>query len=1108
MSLHQILFKQVDAGVRHRGEGYYATGRVKIKNRDGDYLDASVKGTRRYTVTLKREEGKLISACTCPYFEGGVACKHIWATILTADAHQLLQPSREEKNIQLVTSPDPEHEAYLDEMHDVGRIAAFAAPAKSHGGLRPRPLHSRSHAAPRQHSWKQIFSTISSANPPETRTWPPDREIIYQFDAGNTINNGLLSLSILYRQPKQNGEWSKQKPLRLNREEIPQIPDPRDRTILTILGGPIDPYSSWGNYESTVKNEYVMPDSLRDIILPLLCQTGRCFLFSPSTQNATVLRLDEGNPWTFRLEVVSNESASRYLVRGFLERGEERQELNTPILILAGGWIFSNDHVARLNDSKAFGWISLLRRVNEIAIPLKDAHEIPSFLYSQPNLPPLTLPADLQYREVNTQPKPCLMIMTPRYPGESFWVWADLRFDYGDTIIPEQEPSSFAFLAEQRTVIRRDMAAENSARQTLSGMGLKCFDDPDLDARWQLPLRNLTETVSALITQNWRVEAKGRLYRKPGTFKINVTSEVDWFELRGSMDFDGITADIPALLKAIKNGENTILLSDGTIGMLPEEWLKKCGTLASLGSENGDHMRFTRNQAGVLDAMLAAQPEATCDEIFRKLRAELQSFEAIQPVDPSPDFTGTLRDYQKDGMGWLCFLQRFNFGGCLADDMGLGKTVQVLAMLESRRLLRAAVRQTGSAPVGPSLVVVPRSLVFNWQQEALRFTPKMRIMDYTGIKRKALIADFEKCDLILTTYGTLRSDIEQLKNVTFDYVILDEAQAIKNADAQTAKSARLLKCRYRLAMSGTPIQNHLGELWSLLEFLNPGMLGKASVFRLTEAGGRTPAQETRELLARAIKPFILRRTKAQVAKDLPERTEETLYCELDKTQRKLYNELRDHYRLSLKTKIDREGINKSKIMILEALLRLRQVACHPGLIDIKRSDEPSAKLDVLLPQLAEVMEEDHKALVFSQFTSFLTIVRKQLDAAGIRYEYLDGHTRDREARVRNFQEDPDSRLFLISLKAGGLGLNLTAAEYVFLLDPWWNPSVEAQAIDRAHRIGQARKVFAYRLIARDTVEEKVLELQKTKKDLADSIINADNSLIRTLSRDDLELLLG
>jgi len=409
-------------------------------------------------------------------------------------------------------------------------------------------------------------------------------------------------------------------------------------------------------------------------------------------------------------------------------------------------------------------------------------------------------------------------------------------------------------------------------------------------------------------------------------------------------------------------------------------------------------------------------------------------------------------------------------------------------------------------PCGPSLAVVPKSLVFNWKQEAARFTPRLRVLDHTGAARS--INGFSDYDLILTTYGTLRRDALEFKDVEFDYIVLDEAQAIKNADTESAKAVRLLRGRHRLALSGTPVENHLGELWSLFEFLNPGMLGAASVFKLAGGAARNPDEETRRVLAHALRPFILRRTKEQVARELPAKTEQTIFCELEAAQRKLYNELRAHYRNTLLRTVEKQGLAKSQMQVLEALLRLRQAACHPGLLDAKRLNDPSAKLDLLMYRLDEVVKEGHKALVFSQFTSLLAILRQRLDEAGLTYEYLDGSTRDRQEPVERFQNDPACRLFLISLKAGGLGLNLTAAEYVFLLDPWWNPAVEAQAVDRAHRIGQTRQVFAYRLIARDTVEEKVLELQKTKRDLAAAIISEDNSPLRNLQREDLEMLLS
>ncbi len=596
-------------------------------------------------------------------------------------------------------------------------------------------------------------------------------------------------------------------------------------------------------------------------------------------------------------------------------------------------------------------------------------------------------------------------------------------------------------------------------------------------------------------------------------------------------------------------------------------------------------IRFSRAQAGMLDVLLESQPQASVDATFQNLRAQLKEFGGVTALEPPPQFVGQLRPYQREGLGWFSFLRQFSFGGCLADDMGLGKTIQMLALLASRSknalttalphsnghangresngVVSAKSAQSASQNSRPSLVVAPRSLVFNWREEALRFAPTLRILDHTGPSRLRSTDRFADYDVILTTYGTLRSDIVFLKDYPFDYAILDEAQAIKNAQTESAKAVRLLRAEYRLALSGTPVQNHLGELWSLFEFLNPGMLGAAAVFdarfqpakpvaqpaapaaEAADAAAETTAETTSEpaaeesaeaaaadpaveaqleeddpnespriLLSRALRPFILRRTKAQVAQDLPPCTEQTIVCELDESQRAMYDELRDHYRQALlgagKSGATPGGAAPNRMQVLEALLRLRQAACHPGLIDKTRVGEPSAKLDMLFTQLDEILEEGHKALVFSQFTSLLSIVRRRLDdpKRPVQYAYLDGKTRDRKSPVEQFQNDPNTKLFLISLKAGGLGLNLTGADYVFLLDPWWNPAVEAQAIDRAHRIGQTRHVFAYRLIAKDTVEEKVLQLQQTKRDLADAIISEDNAVLSSLTSDDLQILLS
>jgi superfamily II DNA or RNA helicase len=829
----------------------------------------------------------------------------------------------------------------------------------------------------------------------------------------------------------------------------------------------------------------------------------------------------------------------------------EHMKLSEPDLLVQGGLVFARGKVARLEHFDAFTLIIALREGMKLTVPLDQKEDLLKTLFSLPRLPRLDLPEDLRVEELRPAAKPRLTIKKPSkssYYSYDERLVGTLSFDYDGQVVSDTDQKGAILTPGGHRVIHRDVTAEATARAKLYALGFREAFGYGLGARdsgLRLTPNKLPKVVAELTREGWHVEADGKLYRQPGEFKLNVKSGIDWFELHGEVSFGDVSAPLPRLLEALRKGETSVRLDDGTFGLLPQEWLKKYAGLAGLGEQTEDHLRFNKRQVGFLDALLSSMPEARFDETFSRARDELMRFGGIEPLDAPQTFQGELRAYQRDGLGWMAFLRKFGFGGCLADDMGLGKTVQVLALLEARRQLRQAGTKgdlrasdakpgengngNGSAngngiphsttpprdhsttpptPAGPSLVVAPRSLIFNWKQEAARFCPELKVLDHTSVAREKTAGHFDQYDLILTTYGTLRRDMAFLKDVRFDYAVLDEAQAIKNSSSESAKAARLVQADHRLALSGTPVQNHLGELWSLFEFLNPGMMGAAGVFRDLTAGAAGSDPAARDALARALRPFILRRTKEQVARDLPEKLEQTVFCELEAEQRKLYNELRDHYRSSLLDRIAREGMNKAKIMVLEALLRLRQAACHPGLIDKKKSAGGSAKLDALMGHVADVIDEGHKVLVFSQFTSFLSIVRQRFDATKTPYEYLDGKTKDRQGRVERFQTDPNCKLFLISLKAGGLGLNLTAAEYVFLLDPWWNPAVEAQAIDRAHRIGQTQRVFAYRLIAKDTVEEKVLQLQQSKKELADAIINADNSLIRSLKREDLEMLLS
>ena len=1103
MSQLDRLGRSVGQNIRIRGRQYFERGAVRIMFADPDFVSAKVAGSEIYEVDLERDGNAVIFACDCPYFEEHRdVCKHVWATLLQLEKSGHLQKWNASFPEKLVAteSDDSIDDVPMDDF-DLDEELEFIDDSLFDG---KHEESAKRILAPQADSWQLLLSKMKRSEGQEEHapSWPLDREILYVLEYTRLSYGPSLYLRIDVRDRRKNGEWKKPKPLAMPQSRIQELPDPVDRDILSRLLGVNRDRWYYHPYETTYRFQPLRHDLLT--ILPIISRTGRFYFRTPESGEGRAARWDEAGPWEFRIEAKPDEENHRYEIHGAFYRSGVRLGMEQAEHIFDEGILVQGESITPFQGSPR--WISLFRKEGFFFVPSEEADQWIETMMQMPSPPRMELPEELCLQEIDAEPKPVARVRATPETWNASYLTGEVLFDYLGHLVGENDPSPGIVLISERKRINRNPHAESKSLQKFEQAGFKQRSDYRGRTNWMVPQSRLPAAVRDLVTAGWHVEAEGKLFRNPNSFSMHLSSGIDWFELHGSIEFGDARISLPKLLSALRRRESTILLSDGSYGMLPEEWLEKYGMLAGLGTSHGDHVRFNRNQAGLLDALLASQPEVSCDELFERLRVELRTFGGITSATPPPAFRGSLRPYQCEGLGWFHFLQEFGFGGCLADDMGLGKTVQVLALLEERRMLRDSSASADRPP--PSLVVMPRSLVFNWRQEAERFTPDLRILEHTGGVRIRGHRHFDDYDAILTTYGTLRRDALFFKDKMFDYVILDEAQAIKNAATESAKAARLLRGKHRLALSGTPIENHLGELWSLFEFLNPGMLGAASVLKLGKRSGAKPEDEQRALLAQAIRPFILRRTKAQVASDLPEKMEQTLFCRLGPGQRTLYNELRDHYRQTILNRIEHDGLEKSKIHILEALLRLRQAAIHPGLIDRSRMHEASAKLDMLLPQLAEVLEEGHKALIFSQFTSMLAILRDRLDAQHIRYEYLDGQTRDRAAPVERFQNDPESKLFLISLKAGGLGLNLTAAEYVYLLDPWWNPAVEAQAIDRTHRIGQTQSVFAYRLIAKDTVEEKVLELQENKREIADAIINQDNSLLRNLRAEDLAILLS
>jgi superfamily II DNA or RNA helicase len=699
---------------------------------------------------------------------------------------------------------------------------------------------------------------------------------------------------------------------------------------------------------------------------------------------------------------------------------------------------------------------------------------------------------------------------TPDGPGddEAGKIVFDLSFKYGKhrfrgdafgpvSVTVEKKDNDYVFHR-----VKRHTEAEKKYAQTLIKLGL--------------PLRGFRVAVEKGQAFSWLNENRVNLlnlgfevsqpenrdkkyFVGKAVIELEVRENIDWFDIHARIKFGEFEISFKELRKLILKKKVEFKLPNGEIAIIPEAWLIKYGDLFAMSETHSDHEKpvLKKHHVGLLREL----EESNLAKVHMSERLRnLQSFSGIKDYPVPEKFQGTLRPYQKAGYNWLRFLNEFHLGGCLADDMGLGKTVQTLALLQSEK-------EKGNA--GTSLLIMPTSLIYNWEMEAAKFTPDLKLFIYTGTLRNKDVERFSKYDVVLTSYGITRLDIDLLQKFYFNYVILDESQVIKNPTSNIAKAVMELKSRFKLTLTGTPLENTTLDLWSQMTFINPGLLGGQTFFKnefQIPIEKRQDELKVKKLNA-IIKPFILRRLKSQVATDLPEKVENVYYTNMTEEQEKKYEEAKSYYRHKILDQIDKEGINNTRMMILEGLTRLRQLSNHPKMID-PRYDGDSGKLEDVSHMLENALLEGHKVLIFSQFVKHLDIVKNMLKEQHTPFAYLDGSSTDRKEQVERFNKDPFIKVFLISIKAGGLGLNLTEADYVFILDPWWNPAVEAQAMDRAHRIGQKKKVFNYKFITRNTVEEKILQLQKHKLKLSENLIQSEESVIKSLSREDIEMLLN
>jgi non-specific serine/threonine protein kinase len=721
------------------------------------------------------------------------------------------------------------------------------------------------------------------------------------------------------------------------------------------------------------------------------------------------------------------------------------------------------------------------------------------------------LPEDFEIKTVHAKPQPQVMLkeFNNQYLMlQPMFLYEETEVDYSNN--PEDILISLPDGAMQ--LIKRDEVLEKQFFETLRPLH-ETFSrqrqneffyvhfNEVMKGNWFLnTVRYLQE--NGITVKGMQELKKFRYNTHTPKWEMKAGSGMDWFDLQVSIIFGDQHVLLKDVRKALLSKQNIVVLGDGTFGVLPEEWLEQYGMLLKMGDEQKDgSLRLSKLHFTIIDELHnQINDEAILQEIESK-KQKLQNIEHVQTAGVSKNIKAKLRPYQLSGFQWMQTLDEMGWGGCLADDMGLGKTLQAISFLQYMKEKHKS---------STHLVVCPTSLIYNWETELKKFAPKLHYHIYYGAGREFTDEHFENYDIIITSYGLVRIDMEQLLRFQWHYVLLDESQAIKNPDAQTTKAVQLLKCKNKFILSGTPVQNNTFDLFAQFNFLNPGLLGNKEFYKTEFANPIDKYNDTdkSKQLRRLVYPFLLRRTKEEVAKDLPNKTETILWCQLPKEQRGVYEDYKNYYRNMLMKKIEEEGMSKAGIYVLEGLLRLRQICDSPQLL---KDAEVTTTESIKITELLREMEENtgtHKMLVFSQFTEMLHLIKDGLEQKNISYCYLDGSVpaAKRAQQVQEFQTNASVKVFLISLKAGGVGLNLTAADYVYIVDPWWNPAAEQQAIDRTHRIGQTQKIFAYKMICKDTVEEKIVQLQQRKKQIANELVTEDTGFIKKLSREDVAFL--
>ena len=1026
-----------------QGLDYFKEGRVKIKQWDTFSVLASVQGTYPYIVRLSTDDRTFDATCTCPY---NYTCKHAVAVALKVIDDQT---SKEQET----TTDTANWREYFEKQIAIQQVDSdFSQEVR----------------------WKLVY-------------------IIH-------ILENYWNIKPVKVYMKKDGTYG--------RIQEPSFNELSEQNVFRTSGDliAISYLERLQSQQSSVYYRGRLETSYLDFGLDAgqmfsLLNTSELHIKNDDGSIGTRIRFGR-KPWKLVFKLQTDES-SDYIFKPYFVRDEVEIPIdeNAKILTVNPIWFYRDGKLNFCNFPLSYSYIkSFVDEKLQVHLH-KDEYQsfISEYLAKLPIFPYVEFPPGIAVTEIEKISKPRIYIeeMDDQLVVSLSLLYDKIEISYSQ---PNDQHLHYDTDTKQIIRVRRDREEEAIYRERVLESQI-VEDTPGLFyATFEDALDWLFDGLPSLAKHGFEVMGEEslvrfRVKRAEAKFGVNISSETDWFDIELNLEFDGISVTLEELKRALKANKKFVKLRDGSLARLPEKLIEKLNYMINFGKADDDSIRFANHHLTFIDRLLAEADHKQMDTLSQDKIKKLDKFDKIKSYKLPELFKGELRDYQKAGYDWMNFLKDFSFGGILADDMGLGKTIQALVLLRN---------EITKYPKKCNLIIAPTSVIFNWIREIERFTPELNILVHYGTRRSKDFRRVKKYPLILTTYGHLRRDVVFLKEIMWNYVILDESQNIKNPQSETSKAVRLLESSHKLALTGTPVENNTMDLWSQFAFINPGLLGDQNFFK--DAFMRPIEKEGNVQVAASLKrlifPFILRRTKEDVAKELPPKVESIIYSPMSEEQEKLYDKWRMSYRDSIMEDIESKGLNKSKFRVLEGLTKLRQISCHPQLVD-KNYMHTSGKFDALMEMVEEIVSENHKVLIFSQFVQMLQIVRRQFDTDTIPYSYLDGSTKDRETPVREFQEDENVQIFLISLKAGGTGLNLTAADYVIHYDPWWNPAVEMQATDRAYRIGQTRKVFAYKLISKDSVEEKIVKLQNKKRELVDSLISTEESIFKSLTKDDV-----